>query len=272
MSSVDRAREMAIPSRSRCDVPFAIFPSTVDRFARKGARAEAVRPSRGFLSERAAFAKARAAEGIVCIGPNPHAIEAMSDKIESKKFANAAKVSTAPDFFGVIGSPQHAAEITDEIGYPMMIKASAGGFPMNLSPPSLGSLKGGLGGPPAAFSLEFALGGLDLGDVKVEETDRIALELGLGGLVTLDLRQAADAVAPWRRKQRCNDERVRCGIVACKAQRQSSSGSRVCLRKATTTASSSSDRTVEPGSFGPDRRSATDVRFFHLERVLGSIS
>ena len=61
------------------------------------------------------------------IGPNPHAIEAMGDKIESKKFANAAKVSTVPGFLGVIESPEHAAEIADEIGYPVMIKASAGG-------------------------------------------------------------------------------------------------------------------------------------------------
>jgi biotin carboxylase len=114
---------MAIPSRSRCDVPFAIFSSTVDRFACEETWAEAVLPARGFRSERAAFAKALAAEGIVFIGPTPLAIEAMGDRIESKKFANASKVSTAPDFFGVIGSPQHA----HEIGYPVMIKASAGG-------------------------------------------------------------------------------------------------------------------------------------------------
>jgi propionyl-CoA carboxylase alpha chain len=89
--------------------------------------AEAVHPGYGFLSERAAFAKALADEGIVFIGPNIRAIEAMGDKIESKKFANAAKVSTVPGFLGVIESPQHAAEIADEIGYPVMIKASAGG-------------------------------------------------------------------------------------------------------------------------------------------------
>jgi carbamoylphosphate synthase large subunit len=51
----------------------------------------------------------------------------MGDKIESKKFANAAKVSTVPGYLGVIESPEHAAEIADEIGYPVMIKASAGG-------------------------------------------------------------------------------------------------------------------------------------------------
>jgi propionyl-CoA carboxylase alpha chain len=89
--------------------------------------AEAVHPGYGFLSERAAFALALAEAKIVFIGPNPKAIEAMGDKIESKKFANAAKVSTVPGHLGVIESPERAAEIADEIGYPAMIKASAGG-------------------------------------------------------------------------------------------------------------------------------------------------
>jgi propionyl-CoA carboxylase alpha chain len=89
--------------------------------------AEAVHPGYGFLSERAAFAQALADAGIVFIGPNPRAIEAMGDKIESKKFANAANVSTVPGYLGVIETPEHAARIADEIGYPVMIKASAGG-------------------------------------------------------------------------------------------------------------------------------------------------
>src|SRR5450432_4905344 len=89
--------------------------------------AEAVHPGYGFLSERAAFPKALTKAGIAFIGPNPKAIEAMGDKIESKKFANAAKVSTVPGYLGVIETPEHAAEIADEIGYPVMIKASAGG-------------------------------------------------------------------------------------------------------------------------------------------------
>ena len=93
----------------------------------KATGAEAVHPGYGFLSERAAFAEALKAEGIVFIGPNVRAIEAMGDKIESKKFANAAKVSTVPGFLGVIESPEHAVKIADEIGYPVMIKASAGG-------------------------------------------------------------------------------------------------------------------------------------------------
>src|SRR3974390_1894065 len=89
--------------------------------------AEAVHPGYGFLSERAAFARALADAGVRFIGPNPKAIEAMGDKIESKKFANAAKVSTVPGYLGVIESPEQAAKIADEIGYPVMIKASAGG-------------------------------------------------------------------------------------------------------------------------------------------------
>jgi propionyl-CoA carboxylase alpha chain len=89
--------------------------------------AEAVHPGFGFLSEKADFARQLAAEGIVFIGPNPHAIDAMGDKIESKKFANAAKVNTVPGYLGVIEDAAHAVKISDEIGYPVMLKASAGG-------------------------------------------------------------------------------------------------------------------------------------------------
>jgi propionyl-CoA carboxylase alpha chain len=93
----------------------------------KATGAEAVHPGYGFLSERAAFAQALAAAKIVFIGPNPRAIEAMGDKIESKKFANTAKISTVPGYLGEIQTPERAAEIADDIGYPVMIKASAGG-------------------------------------------------------------------------------------------------------------------------------------------------
>ncbi len=93
----------------------------------KATGAEAVHPGYGFLSERAAFPLALAEAGIVFIGPHSKAIEAMGDKIESKKFANAAKVSTVPGHLGVIEDPAHAVKISDEIGYPVMIKASAGG-------------------------------------------------------------------------------------------------------------------------------------------------
>jgi propionyl-CoA carboxylase alpha chain len=90
-------------------------------------RAEAVHPGYGFLSEREAFAVALAKAGIVFIGPNPGAIAAMGDKIESKKAAARAKVSTVPGHLGVIEDETHAVKIAEEIGYPVMIKASAGG-------------------------------------------------------------------------------------------------------------------------------------------------
>jgi propionyl-CoA carboxylase alpha chain len=89
--------------------------------------AEAVHPGYGFLSEREAFPKALAQAGIVFIGPNPAAIAAMGDKIESKKAAAKANVSTVPGHLGVIADEVHAVKIADEIGYPVMIKASAGG-------------------------------------------------------------------------------------------------------------------------------------------------
>ncbi|MDM9644187.1 acetyl/propionyl/methylcrotonyl-CoA carboxylase subunit alpha [Rhizobium sp. S163] len=89
--------------------------------------AQAVHPGYGFLSERASFCEALEKEGIVFIGPKPKAINAMGDKIESKKFASAANVSTVPGYLGVIENAEHAEKIAAEIGYPVMIKASAGG-------------------------------------------------------------------------------------------------------------------------------------------------
>jgi propionyl-CoA carboxylase alpha chain len=89
--------------------------------------AQAVHPGYGFLSENAAFARALAENGIAFIGPNVRAIEAMGDKIESKRFADAAGVNTVPGFLGEIETADDAIRIADEIGYPVMIKASAGG-------------------------------------------------------------------------------------------------------------------------------------------------
>jgi propionyl-CoA carboxylase alpha chain len=89
--------------------------------------AEAVHPGYGFLSEREAFPVALAKAGVVFIGPNPKAIAAMGDKIESKKAAAKADVSTVPGHLGVIEDDKQAVKIADEIGYPVMIKASAGG-------------------------------------------------------------------------------------------------------------------------------------------------
>src|SRR6266481_5319626 len=95
--------------------------------AARRTRADAVHPGYGFLSEREAFARALGKAGIVFIGPNPGAIAAMGDKIESKKAAAKADVSTVPGYLGVITDEKHAVKIADGIGYPVMIKASAGG-------------------------------------------------------------------------------------------------------------------------------------------------
>jgi propionyl-CoA carboxylase alpha chain len=95
--------------------------------AAKATGAEAVHPGYGFLSERAGFARALEAEGIVFIGPNVRAIEAMGDKIASKRFAAAAGVSMVPGKLDVIRDVKHAVQIAEELGYPVMLKASAGG-------------------------------------------------------------------------------------------------------------------------------------------------
>ncbi len=89
--------------------------------------ADAVHPGYGFLSERTSFAESLAAEGIEFIGPPVGAIAAMGDKIESKKLAKAAGVNVVPGFVGEIEDTEHAVRISNEIGYPVMMKASAGG-------------------------------------------------------------------------------------------------------------------------------------------------
>ena len=104
---------------------YLVIEKIVDACRQTGA--EAVHPGYGFLSEREAFPVALAKAGIVFIGPNPKAIAAMGDKIESKKAAAAAKVSTVPGYLGEIADAKQAVKIADEIGYPVMIKASAGG-------------------------------------------------------------------------------------------------------------------------------------------------
>ena len=93
----------------------------------KATGAQAVHPGFGFLSENASFAQRCADEGVVFIGPNPGAIQAMGDKIESKKFAQAAGVSCVPGHIGEIADTAEAVTISEQIGYPVMIKASAGG-------------------------------------------------------------------------------------------------------------------------------------------------
>ncbi len=89
--------------------------------------AEAVHPGYGFLSENAKFAEALEAAGVAFIGPPKGAIEKMGDKITSKKIAQDAGVSTVPGYMGLIADADEAVKISGEIGYPVMIKASAGG-------------------------------------------------------------------------------------------------------------------------------------------------
>ena len=104
---------------------YIVIDKILDAIRQTGA--EAVHPGYGFLSENRAFAAALEAEGVVFIGPPSSAIEAMGDKITSKKLAQEAKVSTVPGYMGLIETPEEAAKISAEIGYPVMIKASAGG-------------------------------------------------------------------------------------------------------------------------------------------------
>ncbi|MBB4266959.1 acetyl-CoA carboxylase biotin carboxylase subunit [Roseospira visakhapatnamensis] len=93
----------------------------------KDTGAEAVHPGYGFLSENKAFQIALSEAGIAFIGPEARAIEAMGDKIESKKLAKDAGVNTVPGYMGVIKDPDEAVRIAEDIGFPVMIKASAGG-------------------------------------------------------------------------------------------------------------------------------------------------
>ena len=93
----------------------------------KESGAEAVHPGYGFLSENAKFAEALNAAGVAFIGPPKGAIESMGDKITSKKIAQDANVSTVPGYMGLIEDAEEAVKISNEIGYPVMIKASAGG-------------------------------------------------------------------------------------------------------------------------------------------------
>ncbi len=93
----------------------------------KATGAEAVHPGYGFLSERTSFAEALEKAGIAFIGPPPNAIAAMGDKIESKKLAQAAGVNVVPGYLGDIATTDEAVKIAADIGYPVMMKASAGG-------------------------------------------------------------------------------------------------------------------------------------------------
>ncbi|WP_428969006.1 acetyl-CoA carboxylase biotin carboxylase subunit [Sphingomonas sp. Xoc002] len=95
--------------------------------AAKATGADAIHPGYGFLSERESFAKACAEAGVAFIGPPPNAIAAMGDKIESKKLAKAAGVNVVPGYLGEIADTEEAVRIATDIGFPVMMKASAGG-------------------------------------------------------------------------------------------------------------------------------------------------
>jgi propionyl-CoA carboxylase alpha chain len=122
---VEMADEAVLIGPPQAAESYLLIDRIVEACRKTGA--QAVHPGYGFLSERAAFPRALKEAGVVFIGPNPDAIAAMGDKIESKKAAAKAKVSTVPGYLGVIEDDKHAVRIADEIGYPVMIKASAGG-------------------------------------------------------------------------------------------------------------------------------------------------
>ena len=104
---------------------YIVIDKIMDAIRQTGA--EAVHPGYGFLSENPKFAEALEKEGVAFIGPPKKAIEAMGDKITSKKIADEAGVSTVPGYMGLIADADEAVKISGEIGYPVMIKASAGG-------------------------------------------------------------------------------------------------------------------------------------------------
>ncbi len=104
---------------------YIVIDKVMDAIKQTGA--QAVHPGYGFLSENPKFAEALEAAGVAFIGPPKGAIEAMGDKITSKKIAQEAGVSTVPGYMGLIEDAEEAVKISNEIGYPVMIKASAGG-------------------------------------------------------------------------------------------------------------------------------------------------
>ena len=122
---VEMADEAVFIGPPQAAESYLLIDKIIDACKKTGA--QAVHPGYGFLSEREAFPKALTAAGLVFIGPNAGAIAAMGDKIESKKAAAKAGVSTVPGHLGVIEDDKRAVKIADEIGYPVMIKASAGG-------------------------------------------------------------------------------------------------------------------------------------------------
>ncbi len=122
VSMADEAVHIGPPPAAQS---YIVIDKIMDAIRQTGA--EAVHPGYGFLSENMKFAEALEKEGVVFIGPPSPAIEAMGDKITSKKIAQEAGVSTVPGYMGLIADAEEAVKISKEIGFPVMIKASAGG-------------------------------------------------------------------------------------------------------------------------------------------------
>ncbi|HYD27288.1 acetyl/propionyl/methylcrotonyl-CoA carboxylase subunit alpha [Brevundimonas sp.] len=123
--AVEMADEAVLIGPAPANQSYLLADRIIEAVRQTGA--EAVHPGFGFLSENAGFARRLRDEGIAFIGPNPEAIEAMGDKISSKKLAAEAGVSTVPGHMDLIESTEEAVRIANQIGYPVMIKASAGG-------------------------------------------------------------------------------------------------------------------------------------------------
>ena len=122
---VKMADEAVHIGASPANQSYIVIEKIMDAVRQTGA--EAVHPGYGFLSENMKFAEALEKEGVVFVGPPSPAIESMGDKITSKKLAQEAGVSTVPGYMGLIADADEAVKISGEVGYPVMIKASAGG-------------------------------------------------------------------------------------------------------------------------------------------------
>jgi len=122
---VQMADEAVHIGPSPANQSYIVIDKVIEAVRQTGA--EAVHPGYGFLSENSKFAEVLAAEGVAFIGPPVGAIEKMGDKITSKKIAQEADVSTVPGYMGLIEDAEDAVKISNQVGYPVMIKASAGG-------------------------------------------------------------------------------------------------------------------------------------------------
>lgn len=122
---VKMADEAVYIGASPANQSYIVIDKIMDAIRQTGA--EAVHPGYGFLSENMKFAEALEKEGVIFVGPPSSAIESMGDKITSKKLAQEAGVSTVPGYMGIIADADEAVKISGEVGYPVMIKASAGG-------------------------------------------------------------------------------------------------------------------------------------------------